>query len=50
MELVSALPRLEARPLCDLRIKTAAIAADEFDLRMLPRGVVRLTGYDQFDA
>ena len=37
MESVSDLPRLGrslARPLC---IQTAAIAADDFDLRMLPK-------------
>ena len=35
MEPVSDLPRLRRALSCALRIKTAAIAADDFDLRVL---------------
>ena len=37
MEPVSDLPRLRRTLSCALRIKTAAIAADEFDLRVLTK-------------
>ena len=37
MEAVSDLPRLRRALSCALRIKTAAIAADDFDLRMLAK-------------
>ena len=35
MEPVSDLPRLRRALSCAMRIKTAAIAADDFDLRVL---------------